>query len=85
MSFVALPSGAQRASTGIRRVAGTLPISVLIAFAVVALVVAWALFPSLFTSQSPVLADPAAKFLGPSVHHWFGTDDLGRDEFARVV
>jgi len=85
MSFVALPSGAQRASTGIRRVAGTLPISVLAAFAVVALVLAWALFPSLFTSQSPVLADPAAKFLGPSLHHWFGTDDLGRDEFARVV
>jgi peptide/nickel transport system permease protein len=85
MSFVALPSGAQRASTGIRRVAGTLPISVLAAFAVVALVVAWALFPSLFTSQSPVLADPAAKFVGPSLHHWFGTDDLGRDEFARVV
>jgi len=85
MSFVALPSGAQRASTGIRRVAGTLPISVLAAFAVVALVLAWALCPSLFTSQSPVLADPAAKFLGPSLHHWFGTDDLGRDEFARVV
>ena len=85
MSFVALPSGAQRASTSVRRAVGTLPVSVLIAFCMVALVVAWALFPSLFTSQSPVLANPEAKFLGPSIHHWFGTDDLGRDEFARVV
>src|SRR5438128_855569 len=22
---------------------------------------------------------------GPSLHHWFGTDNLGRDEFSRVI
>ncbi|NOT33752.1 MAG: ABC transporter permease [Candidatus Eisenbacteria bacterium] len=38
----------------------------------------------------PGLADPAAQDLAlgaspPSAVHWFGTDDLGRDTFARVV
>jgi oligopeptide transport system permease protein len=38
----------------------------------------------------PGLADPAAQNLplgatAPSVAHWFGTDDLGRDIFARVI
>lgn len=28
--------------------------------------------------------DPAAKNLGPCAAHWFGTDSLGRDLFARV-
>ena len=38
----------------------------------------------------PGLADPAAQDLAlgatpPSVAHWFGTDELGRDTFARVI
>jgi peptide/nickel transport system permease protein len=28
---------------------------------------------------------PLASFLPPSAHHWFGTDDVGRDMFTRVV
>jgi len=62
-----------------------LPPTVAVSFVVVAIVVLWALFPGLFTAHSPVLADPAARFEGPSAAHWFGTDYLGRDEFARVV
>jgi ABC-type dipeptide/oligopeptide/nickel transport system permease subunit len=35
----------------------------------------------------PVNADSliAAPFLGPSGHHLFGTDELGRSEFSRVI
>jgi peptide/nickel transport system permease protein len=49
------------------------------------LVLAWALFPGLFTSADPIVGVGAEKFLAPSPGHWFGTDHLGRDVFARAV
>jgi peptide/nickel transport system permease protein len=62
-----------------------LPPTVLVSFVIVAIVLLWALFPSLFTSSSPVNAVPADKYLPVSSAHWFGTDYLGRDNFTRVV
>jgi peptide/nickel transport system permease protein len=76
---------ARRFSAAVRGVFTSVPPSVLLSFIVVFIVVLWALFPGLFTSYSAVLANPAAKFEAPSAQHWFGTDYLGRDEFARVV
>lgn len=61
------------------------PPTVLLSFAVIALVVAWSVAPGLFASHSPVHGVPADKLLGPSAAHWFGTDHLGRDVYARVV
>jgi peptide/nickel transport system permease protein len=52
---------------------------------IVLTVVGWALFPSLFTHYSPFSGDPTASFAPPSAEHWFGTDRLGRDLFARSV
>jgi peptide/nickel transport system permease protein len=52
------------------------------AFLVVAL--AAAVFPSLFAGD-PLAADPLHVLEGPSAAHWFGTDQLGRDVFDRVV
>ncbi len=68
-----------------RTVGSSLPLTVVLSFAVVALVIAWALAPGLFTSQDPAIGVPAQKLLGPSFAHWFGTDHLGRDLYARVV
>lgn len=49
------------------------------------MVLGWALFPSLFSGLDPISGVPAAKFQAPGSSHWFGTDHLGRDVFARVV
>lgn len=44
-----------------------------------------ALFPFAFTDRSPLAVDVAAALQPPSAEHWFGTDDTGRDLYARVV
>lgn len=49
------------------------------------MVLGWALFPSLFSGLDPISGVPAEKFQAPGFAHWFGTDHLGRDVFARVV
>ena len=35
--------------------------------------------------HGPVAQDPTARLLGPSVEHWLGTDQFGRDIFARTA
>src|SRR5690606_13255500 len=46
------------------------------------LVATW--FPGLFTSYDPI-SPSGGRLLPPSSDHWFGTDEQGRDLFARVV
>ncbi len=43
------------------------------------------LAPGLVAPQSPLALDPARALQAPSAAHWFGTDDVGRDVFSRVV
>jgi peptide/nickel transport system permease protein len=50
-----------------------------------ALVLAWAVLPSVFTSGSPFDTDIDAALQGPSLDHFFGTDASGRDIYTRVV
>ena len=38
-----------------------------------------------FFTQDPNAVNITDKFAAPSTAHWFGTDELGRDVFARVV
>ncbi len=55
-------------------------------FSVLALLLlAAALFAPLLTSYQPTVADMKNAFLPPSTEHFFGTDKLGRDCFARVL
>ena len=61
------------------------PVAVILSLAVLVVVIGWSLAPGLFTSHDPVLGIPADKLQAPSAAHWFGTDQLGRDLFARVV
>lgn len=62
-----------------------LPLPVALSFFVIAVVIAWSVVPGLFSSHDPFSGIPAQKLLPPSAAHWFGTDHLGRDVYARVV
>lgn len=72
---------ASRLGTRLKRVSPAL----VIAWAIIAVVVLFALFPQLFTSFNPVQGLPAEKLKAPSALHILGTDALGRDLFARIV
>lgn len=52
---------------------------------VVGIVLIFACFPRLITSLSPTDQDADALLKAPSLAHLFGTDNFGRDIFARVV
>ncbi|MCY3527205.1 ABC transporter permease [Klebsiella variicola] len=51
----------------------------------VLLLVVAVFFPSLFTPYTPEQMDFSAILQPPDLRHWFGTDQLGRDVFTRVV
>jgi len=53
--------------------------------AVLALVVGAVVLAPLLTRYSPTALDPDHSLAGPTPAHLLGTDDLGRDEFARLL
>ena len=54
--------------------------------AIIIALVLVAIFADLIAPYSPVIGDlKGARLLPPDATHWFGTDDLGRDIFSRVV
>ncbi|MDQ1130540.1 ABC transporter permease [Microbacterium sp. SORGH_AS_0888] len=78
------PRSGRSLRPSLARLAG-LPPTVILSFAVLLIVVSWAVAPSLFTSYDPVTGDTSEKLLSPSAAHWFGTDNLGRDLLARII
>ena len=44
-----------------------------------------AIAPSVLTTQDPLAMDFTQALQSPSLAHWFGTDESGRDLFSRVV
>jgi len=53
-----------------------------------AIVAFWVLctaFGDLIAPHDPLTTDPRNALAPPSLDHWFGTDRLGRDSFARVM
>lgn len=56
-----------------------------IGIGMVGLVLLCALLPGLFTGQDPIVIHADARLEGPSLKHLLGTDQLGRDLYARVI
>ncbi|MFC8530599.1 ABC transporter permease [Nocardia sp. NPDC057227] len=71
---------ARRAARALR---GRIPL--VLSVLVLLIVVGWAVVPSFFASGDPLTGVPREKFSAPSAAHWFGTDNLGRDLYTRMV
>jgi peptide/nickel transport system permease protein len=91
MSELALPKGGEPRASGLRAAAQhvryVLRENTVTGFAFglfVLIVLAAALGPYL-VPYDPLASDTAAALKGPSLAHWFGTDQLGRDVFSRVI
>lgn len=68
-----------------RKLKASKPISLIIGDILFAVMFLMAIWPSLFTSYDPYELDLMNCLQPPSRAHWFGTDNYGRDVFARVV
>src|SRR6195952_1797164 len=55
------------------------------AFGLLVVIVFAALFGPYIVPYDPLASDTAAALKPPSAAHWFGTDQLGRDVFSRVI
>lgn len=79
---VARHSTSRSRSRGRRR---SVPWLALASALVLATVLGWGVAPWLFTSADPLLGQPLQALQAPTAAHWFGTDQLGRDLFARTI
>ncbi|WP_427113835.1 ABC transporter permease [Megasphaera sueciensis] len=59
--------------------------SLRIGIVVLFMVVVVAIFPSLFTSGDPTMQNMKELLQPPSIQHFFGTDNFGRDIYTRVI
>ena len=56
-----------------------------LAFGLFALIALCALIGPYIVPYDPLASDTSATLQAPSLRHWFGTDQLGRDIFSRVI
>ncbi len=76
---------APTATPGARRRLGRVRPGLVLAWLVVAVVALWAVAPGLFTGYSGTDGVAGQQLRAPSAAHFLGTDQLGRDVFARIV
>jgi peptide/nickel transport system permease protein len=82
--YLPSPTFANRTWRAVKNFIRTKPLGVFGA-AVIIILIAMSLWPSLFAHQNPNVGPLGDRFLGPSADHWFGTDQLGRDMYTRIV
>ncbi|WP_222942161.1 ABC transporter permease [Protaetiibacter sp. SSC-01] len=59
--------------------------SLVASLALIAFLLVAAVWPAILSTHSPTANDFAAALQSPSLAHWFGTDEAGRDLYSRVV
>lgn len=57
----------------------------MIGLALILIEVFLAILAEWIVPYDPMMLDIANAKMGPSIQHWFGTDDLGRDIFSRIL
>lgn len=57
----------------------------LVGFIIVFLLLIAAVFAPFIATHSPTEVNLLNKLKGPSAEHWFGTDEVGRDIFSRII
>lgn len=75
----------QRSLSGFAAFARTVPPSVFAASLVLAVFFLAALAPSVLQTHNPFQTDLFSRLKPPSLEHFFGTDQSGRDVYSRVV
>lgn len=60
-------------------------LTLVLAWAVIAIVAAWAVAPGLFTPHSGTVGIAGNQLKAPDAAHWLGTDEIGRDVLARII
>jgi peptide/nickel transport system permease protein len=61
------------------------PVDLIAASLIIGLLAVAAAVPHLLATHDPFALDYAAALHGPSLAHWFGTDESGRDLYSRVI
>lgn len=68
-----------------RRLRQRLPRKAWVGLAIIALYVAVALLAPLLAPYDPLDIDPVNRLAAPSLQHWLGTDEIGRDVLSRLL
>jgi len=79
-----LPARAQRGLRHLRYVMSTNP-ATLVAALLFLFIVGCGIFGPMIAPYDPLATDAGKALRPPSAEHWFGTDQLGRDVFSRVL
>lgn len=60
-------------------------VTLVLSWVVIAIAVAWAVAPGLFTQHSGTIGTAGNQLRAPDAANWFGTDEIGRDVLARII